>query len=182
MSGVEAVSSSPTRGVPPIVGAPVAGVFGSGPSSAGPATVVEIPSDSERPSEVQIAAGVPQAAPAASVTVTSASESGSTVSSHRSLRRFTRPADVARPPDTATTSSRNRRPFIMLSRSLNAILSVNALPSCSDGTFSNLAVSGSSAAATTSVAALVRLSSLPASSVKSTRTLRVLPSSASTAV
>ena len=108
----------------------------------GPRTVAEMVFDSARPSFVQTAAGVPQAAPAASVTVTSASEFGSTVSRHRSLRRFTRPADVTRPPDTATTSSRNRRPFIMLSRSLDAILSVNALsPSCAAGTSSNDAVS-----------------------------------------
>ena len=87
-----------------------------------------------------------QAAPAASVTVTSASESGSTVTCHRSLRLFTRLADVARPPDTATTSSRNLRPFILLSGSLNAILSVNALsPSCSAGTSRNDAVSGAAA-------------------------------------
>ena len=77
------------------------------------------------------------------MTVTSASESGSTVSFHRSLRLFTRPAFVARPPATATTSSRNLRPLIQLSGSLNAILSVNALsPSCSAGTSSNDAVSG----------------------------------------
>ena len=40
MSDVEAVSASPTCGVPLIVGAPAAAVFGSG-SSAGPATVAE---------------------------------------------------------------------------------------------------------------------------------------------
>ena len=149
----------------------------------GPRTVAEMVFDSARPSDVQTAAGVPQAAPAATVTLTSADECGSTVSSHRSLRRSTRPAETARPPDTSTTSSRNRRPFIMLSRSLDAILSVNALsPSCSDGTPSNDAVSGSGRAATAAVAALVRLSSLPASSVKLTRTLSRSPSSASTAV
>ena len=149
----------------------------------GPRTVAEMVFDSARPSFVQTAAGVPQAAPAATVTVTSASESGSTVSSHRSLRLFTRPAAVARPPVTATTSSRNRRPVIMLSRSLDAILSVNALsPLCAAGTSSNDAVSGSSRAATASVAALVTLSALPASSVKLTRTFSRSPSSASTAV
>ena len=47
---------------------------------------------------------------------------------------------------------------------------------------SKLAASGSDAAATASVAALVRLSSLPASSVKLTRTLSLSPSSASTTV
>ena len=149
----------------------------------GPRTVAEMVFDSARPSFVQTAAGVPQAAPAATVTVTSAGESGSTVSRHRSLRRSTRPADVARPPDTATTSSRNRRPFIMLSRSLDAILSVNALsPSCAAGTSSNDAVSGPGRAATASVAALVRLSAWPASSVKLTRTFSRSPSSAAAAV
>ena len=64
--------------------------------------------------------------PALSATVTSASESGSTVTCHRSRRRFTRLADVARPPATATTCSRSRRPFIQPTRSLNAILNVNA--------------------------------------------------------
>ena len=47
---------------------------------------------------------------------------------------------------------------------------------------SNDAVSGSGASATASVAALVRLSSLPASSVKLTRTVSLLPSSAATGV
>ena len=71
----------------------------------------------------------------------------------------------------------------MLSRSLDAILSVNALsPSCATGTSSNDAVSGSGRAATASVAALVRLSAWPASSVKLTRTFSRSPSSASTAV
>ena len=52
--------------------------------------------DSARPSDVQTAAGVPQAAPAATVTVTSAAESGSTVSSHRS-RRLIHPPGRRRP-------------------------------------------------------------------------------------
>ena len=47
---------------------------------------------------------------------------------------------------------------------------------------SKLAVSGVDAAATASVAALVRLSSLPASSVKLTRTASVSPASAATGV
>ena len=139
----------------------------SAPSSArasatetvtGPRTVVEMVFDSARPSDVHTAAGVPQAAPAPSVTVTSASESGSTVRCHRSRRRSTRPAAVARPPDTATTSSRNRRPFIQLSGSLNAILNVNALsPSCSAGTSTNDAVSAAGPVSTAGPATVAEI-------------------------
>ena len=132
------------------------------------------------------AAGVRQTAPAATVTVTAAPESGSTVSSHRSRRRSTRPADVARPPATATTSSRKRQPFIQPTRSLNASRNVNAPPSCAAGRPWKRPVSGTAApsarAATAAVAALVRLSAWPASSVNDTRTSSASPSSASTAV
>ena len=55
-------------------------------------------------------------------------------------------------------------------------------PRCSAGMSSKLAVSGTGRAATASVAALVRLSAWPASSVKPTRTFSLLPSSAATAV
>ena len=116
-------------------------------SATGPRTVADTVPDSALPSAVHTAAGVSQAAPPASVTVTAASESGLTVSFHRSLRLFTRPAFVARPPDTATTSDRNRRPLILIS-SLNAILSLNAFPSCSDGMSTNDAVSAGPAVST----------------------------------
>ena len=97
--------------------------------------------ESARPSGVQTAPGASQAAPPASVTVTSASESGLTVTSHRSLRPSTRFAFFTLPPDTDNDWSRNvRKPIAM--PSLNAILSLNAVfPSCSAGARANRAVS-----------------------------------------
>ena len=129
-------------------------------TATGPLTVAEIVFDSARPSAVHTAPGVSQAAPELSVTVTSASESGLTFSFHRSLGLLTRPAFVARPPDTATTSDRNRRPLILIS-SLNAILNLNAVsPSCSDGMSTKRAVSpagpvSTAGPATVAVGALV---------------------------
>ena len=100
-------------------------------SAAGPSTVVEIPADSARPSPVHTAPAVPQVRPPASVSVTASLVSGSTVISHRSLRRFTRFALVTPPPAADTDRSRNVRKAIAMP-SLNAILSLNAVsPSCS---------------------------------------------------
>ena len=131
-------------------------------TATGPLTVAEIVLVRRRRGSpfVHTASGESQAAPAASVTVTSASESGLTFSFHRSLRLFTRPALVARPPDTATTSDRNRRPLILIV-SLNAILSLNAVvPSCSNGTRAKRAVNpagpvSTAGPATVAVGALV---------------------------
>ena len=65
--------------------------------------------------------------------------------------------------------------------SLNRSSKVNAvLPSCDDGSSWIAAVRGGLATAV--VAALVRLSALPASSVKATVTVMTLPSSAATRV
>ena len=57
-------------------------VSGAGPDP-GPSTLVEIPGDSARPSEVQIAPGASHACTASSATVRSPSESGSIPNSHR---------------------------------------------------------------------------------------------------
>ena len=54
MPDVEAVSASPTCGVPLIVGAPAAAVFGSGASSDGPGIVAEGLLLSRRRSAVQM--------------------------------------------------------------------------------------------------------------------------------
>ena len=98
MPDVEAVSASPTCGVPPIVGAPTAAVFLSG-SSAGPATVAEGLLLSRRRCSpvVQIAPETSHARPAGSVIATSPSESGATVISHRSWRPSTRAPRSRRP-------------------------------------------------------------------------------------
>ena len=95
------------------------------------------------------APAVPQARPPSSVTVTSPSEPGLTVTSHRSLRRSTRFAFFTLPPDTDNDWSRNvRKPIEM--PSLNAILSLNAVfPSCSAGACTKLAVSAAGAASST---------------------------------
>ena len=94
----------------------------SGGGASGPSTVVEIPSDSARPSAVQIAPGSPHGRPASSVTVRSPSESGSISNSHTTSRssppalrplaeRVTAPSgalpptgltDVTSPPSTST--------------------------------------------------------------------------------
>ena len=60
-------------------------VSGGGPVS-GPSTVVEIPSDSVRPSAVQIAPSSSHGRPASRLTVTSPSESGSISNSHTTSR------------------------------------------------------------------------------------------------
>ena len=98
-----------------------AAVSPAGPVS-GPSTVVAIPSDSDRPSAVQIAPGSSHGRPASRLTVTSPSESGSISNSHttsRSSRPAFRPpaervpappgalpptgrTDVTRPPSTST--------------------------------------------------------------------------------
>ena len=112
-------------------------------TATGPLTVAEIVLVRRRRGSplVHTAPGESQAAPPASVTVTSASESGLTFSFHRSLRLFTRLAFVARPPATATTSPRSLRPLILIA-SLNSSLSVNAVcPSCSAGISTKRAVS-----------------------------------------
>ena len=112
---------------------------------AGPSSVVDIVADSARPSLVHTAPAVSQARPPASVTVTSPSESGLTVTSHRSLRLSTRFARFTLPPDTDNDWSRNVRKLIEMP-SLNPILSLNAVfPSCSAGTSTKLAVSGTTA-------------------------------------
>ena len=143
MSDVEAVSSSPTRGVPLIAGAPVAGVFGAGPSSDGPATVaVGVLVNCRRFSPlVQIAPDVAQSRPAGSSIVTSPSPSGSTVISNRSRRSSTRTPRVTRPPVTVNASSRSARKLMPMS-SLNATRKWNPLsPSWVSGMSSKLAVS-----------------------------------------
>ena len=99
-------------------------VSGGGPVS-GPSTVVEIPSDSERPSAVQIAPSSSHGRPASRLTVTSPSESGSISNSHTTSRsccpalrlpieRVPAPpgalpptglTDVTAPPSTSTPSA-----------------------------------------------------------------------------
>ena len=145
MPDVEAVSSSPTCGVPLMVGVPVAAVFLSG-SSAGPATVADglLLSCRRFSPRVQIALETWQSRPAGSVIVTSVSESGSTVISHRSWRPSTRRAPVTWPPCTVNESSRIDRKPIPIS-SLKTTRKRNALaPSCDCGRRSKLAVSADS--------------------------------------
>ena len=111
MPDVEADSASPTCGVPLIASAPVAGVFGSGASSDGPATVAEgLLVNCRRGSPlVQIAPDTEHSRPAGSVIVTSPSESGLTVISNRSRRSSTRLPPVTRAPVTVNASSRSAR-------------------------------------------------------------------------
>ena len=80
MPDVEAVSSSPTRGVPPIVGAPAAARFADGPATVAEGLFVSGLGSSPR---VHTAPGRAQARSPGSVIVTSPSESGATVISHR---------------------------------------------------------------------------------------------------
>ena len=110
MPDVEAVSVSPTRGVPPIAGAPVAAVFVRR-SSGGPATVAEglLVSCRRFSPFVQIAPETPHSRPAGSSIVTAPPPSGSTVISNRSRRSSTRAPRVTRPPVTANASSRSDR-------------------------------------------------------------------------
>ena len=107
MPDVEAVSSSPTCGVPLTVGVPVAAVLLSG-SPAGPATVADglLLSGLGSSPRVHTAPAVPQALPSGSEIVTASRESGSTVISHRSWRPSTLRAPVTSPSVTEKDSSR----------------------------------------------------------------------------
>ena len=115
-------------------------------SSTGPATIAAgvLASCRRSPPRVQIAPETAHSRPAASVTVTSPSPSGSTVIRHRSWRRSTRRALVTSPPSTVNESSRIVRKPIPIS-SLNATRKWNASsPSCASGRPSKLAVSAGS--------------------------------------
>ena len=81
MAEVSTVSVFPTWTVPLMVGAPVAGVL----AAAGPGTVSSDRLESFVPSLVQTAYWAVQSPVTVVLPVTSASESGSTVISHRSL-------------------------------------------------------------------------------------------------
>ena len=82
------------------MGAPVAGVL----AAAGPGTVSSDRLESFVPSLVQTASWAAQSPVMGRTTVTAASESGSTVICHRSLRPFTRLALVAEPLVTSRES------------------------------------------------------------------------------
>ena len=130
----------------------------SGGGASGPSTVVEIPSDSARPSAVQIAPGSPHGRPASSVTVRSPSESGSISNSHTTSRssppalpppteRVPAPSgalpptgltDVTSPPSTSTPSAPT-----FSGASLNATRTFTRFdPSCCAGGDANHALSG----------------------------------------
>ena len=115
-------------------------------SSTGPATVAVavLVNCLRSPPRVQIAPETAHSRPAASVTVTSPSPSGSTVIRHRSWRRSTRRAPVTSPPSTVNESSRIDRKPIPIS-SLNATRKWNpSSPSCASGRPSKLAVNAGS--------------------------------------
>ena len=117
----------------------------SAKATTGPATVaVGVLASCRRFSpRVQIAPETAHSRPAASVTVTSPSPSGSTVIRHRSWRLSTRRARVTSPPSTVNEASLIDRKLIPIS-SLNATRKWNASsPSCASGRPSNAAVSAS---------------------------------------
>ena len=179
MSPVDASSVSPTRAVPVIAGAPVASAFD------GPDTVAVVAFDSGRPSGVQTAPAAAQSVVAGNDTVTASAERGRTVIVQRWF--FPCATLLARVTVPLVARSASSRSFLYDSRlksSLNRNSKLNSLPSpsCSDGTSWNDAVSGGSGGATRPVAALVSVSSLPASSVNVTRTLIAEPSSDSASV
>ena len=143
MPDVEAVSVSPTRAVPSIVGAPSAGAFAGG----GPATIAAAPADSCRPSAVHTAPASAQSRSGGSEIPISPAPDGVTSMLHRSARPSTRAAPVTVPPVTVSASSRMAAALTATS-SLNSIRNRNAVsPSCSDGSPSNSAVSGSAVVA-----------------------------------
>ena len=135
MSDVEARSCSPTCAVPPMVGAPVAGVFADGPS-----TVADGLFDSSRPSAVHTAPAALHSRPPGSSTVTAWRESGARVTTHRSARPPDCRTPMALPPATVNAAM----PTLATS-SLNETRKLNVAPAppCSAGTSEKLAVSGS---------------------------------------
>ena len=151
--------------------------------AGGPDTVNTSRLDSFRLSSVQMAPSVSQSSVAGRVITTSRLLPGLTVTRQRmlwggSIRRTT----STLPPTTVNAWSLRVR-WLKLNSSLNLKSKVKMFsPSWESGVFSRPAVSGGCAPSTASVAALVSVSSLPISSVNVTRTLMVLPSSASTGV
>ena len=85
MPDVSAVSVEPTWAVPLMLGWPVAGLLGGGPSMT-----LATPTDSILPSSVHTAPAASQSAAGNRDTVTMASVSGVNRTSHRSLRSSTR--------------------------------------------------------------------------------------------
>ena len=143
MPEASAVSVSPTCGVPLMVGVPVAAVFDSRASSAGPTTIAADTRDRARPSDVQTAPSASQSAAGAREIHSSSRVSGVTVISHTPLSPSTRAAPVTAPPA-------NVRPCVRMASGVTATASLNAMrkvngvsPSCRAGTPSNAAVSGS---------------------------------------
>ena len=109
MSPVDAVSVSPTRAVPAISGAPVAGAFAAS-SGGGPATVADglLVSGRGFSPRVQIAPDGPQSSVAGSSIATAASESGCTVIRHPWLLPCaSRPTPSTEPPSISNASSRS---------------------------------------------------------------------------
>ena len=107
MSEVPAVSVSPTWAVPLMVGLPVAGMFGAGAVEAGPLTVSSSLVESILPSSAQTAPWAAQSVVSGRTMVTSASPSGSTVTSQPMLDGGdSRRALVTVPPLTSNASSR----------------------------------------------------------------------------
>ena len=145
----------------------------------GPTTVNSNPLESFLPSRVQMAPWSSQSSVTGRTMLTFPSASGRTVIRQwMSLELSTRRAFFTVPPVTwSAWTFRVRK--LRGNSSLNRISNVNtSVPLCVAGLFSKLTVSGRRAAATMPVAALVSVSPWPASSVKDTRTLIVLPSSA----
>ena len=138
--------------------------------------------DSILPSEMQIAPVASQSVVAGSTMVTSLLEFGLTCISHLAFPPFSsRFALTTLPPVTVNAWSRRVLKLkLCLSSSLNRSSKVNFFrPSWESGAPWMVAVSG---CVTAAVASLVSDSSLPASSVKVTLTLRALPTSPATTV
>ena len=139
MPDVEAVSSSPTFGVPLIAGVPVAAVFLSG----GPNTMAAAPLDRALPSDVQTAPSAAQSSVGARAIDSSSRLSGVTAIAHTPISPSTRAAPVTAPPVTVRTRVRMAS-AVTATASLNTMRKVNAVsPSCATGSPSNAAVSGS---------------------------------------
>ena len=148
----------------------------------GPLTVNTSLPESFLPSEVQIAPWAVQSEVMGNTMITSELEAGVTVISQRTLLGAASRRALSTVPPRHCQS-------VLVQRRVAEVLDVLAqpqlegergAPSCDDGLSWTAAVRGGLATAV--VAALVRLSALPASSVKATVTVMTLPSSAATRV
>ena len=157
------------------------GTFDAVAVRGGPGIVISTRLDSILPSAVQTAPSASQSVVTGSTTVTAPVPVGRTWICHPALLPSTRRRALNTSPPVTVKAWSRRVLKLRGKSSLKCSSKVKAeLPSWEAGALDAVAARG--ARATAAVASLVKDSSFPASSVKDTRTLIVLPASVATSV